>query len=188
MLKDLLLKNRSYRRFDNSVPVSTHTLTHLVELTTLCASGRNAQPLKYKLVNTPETCAKVYETLTWAGYLTDWDGPVAAERPSAYLIQFIDTDIASSCFCDDGIQAQTILLGAVEQGLGGCIVKAVKESALRETLGYDEHLKLNQVIALGVPVEKVYIESIQNNDYKYWRDADGGHHVPKRGVEELVVK
>ena len=126
MLKDLLLRNRSYRRFEQEVRISEEELTELVGLTCLCASARNAQALKYVIVHEEEKCAEVFPQLAWAGYLKDWDGPEEGERPAAYLIQLLDTRIVENCLCDDGIQAQTILLGAVEKGWGGCIIKAFR--------------------------------------------------------------
>lgn len=188
MIRDLLLKNRSYRRFDASQPIDYSVLKSLVELATLCPSARNAQPLKYIIVNSSEQCDKVFNTLAWAGYLTHWPGPDPAERPTAYLIQCIDTDIANHCFCDDGIQAQSILLGAVEKGLGGCIIKAINEPKLRAELAIPDSLKVNQVIALGVPVENIILEPMVNGEYKYWRDEQGGHHVPKRSVDEIIIE
>ena len=116
MLKELLLKNRSYRRFVQDVRISREELTELVGLTRYCASGRNAQALKYKVVADVDLCDKVFPNLAWAGYLKDWDGPEEGERPAAYLIQLLDTSIVENCLCDDGIQAQAILLGAVEKG------------------------------------------------------------------------
>lgn len=187
MLKELLQKNRSYRRFYQNVSVSGQELTDLVALTGLCASGRNAQALKYVMVNDALTCGKVYETLAWAGYLTDWAGPSEGERPSAYLIQVLDTTIVENCLCDDGIQAQTILLGAVEKGLGGCIIKAFKNDELRKILYLPENLKIMYVLALGKPKEHVVIDEIKAGDFKYWREPDGTHHVPKRKVDELIV-
>ena len=89
--------------------------------------------------------------------------------------------------CDDGIQAQTILLGAVEKGYGGCIIKAFKNEALREVLQLPEHLKIMYVIALGKPKETVVLEEMKDGDYKYWRETDGSHHVPKRSLDELVI-
>lgn len=187
MLKDLLVRNRSYRRFDEEARISEEELKELVGLTRWCASGRNAQPLKYAIVSSREECARVFPQLAWAGYLTDWAGPVEGERPAAYLIQLLDTRIVENCLCDDGIQAQTILLGAVEKGWGGCMIKAFKNEPLREVLGLPEYLKIMYVIALGKPVEKVVIEEMKGEDYKYWRDAEGGHHVPKRSEGELVL-
>lgn len=187
MLKELLLKNRSYRRFYQNVCITREELVDLVNLTRYCASGRNAQALKYKLVSDAATCDEVFHTLAWAGYLKDWEGPEEGERPSAYLVQLLDTSIVENCLCDDGIQAQTILLGAVEKGYGGCIVKSFKNDALRQILQLPEQLKIMYVIALGKPKETVVLESMKDGDFKYWRDANGTHHVPKRGIEDLVI-
>lgn len=187
MLRDLLLKNRSYRRFCQEVRITGQELTELVELTRLCASGRNAQPLKYVLVTEEALCAGVFQTLTWAAYLTDWAGPEEGERPAAYLVQVLDTTILESCLCDDGIQAQTILLGAVERGYGGCLIKAFKDEQLREILQLPEHLKIRYVLALGKPKERVQLEEMKGTDFKYWRETDGTHHVPKRTIDELIV-
>lgn len=188
MLKDLLAKNRSYRRFRQNERMSEEELTELVALTRLCASGRNAQALKYVVVHEEKDCARIFPNLAWAGYLTDWVGPAEGERPAAYLIQVLDMRIVENCLCDDGIQAQTILLGATEKGRGGCIIKAFKNEALREVLVLPEYLKIMYVIALGTPAEQVVIEDMQTEDYKYWRDAEGIHHVPKRSVDELIVR
>lgn len=187
MLKDLLLVNRSYRRFYQDHRIPAEELKDLVRLTCYCSSGRNAQPLKYRIVHTPEECSRVFPCLSWAGYLTDWPGPDEGERPSAYLIQLLDTRIVENCLCDDGIQAQTILLGAVEKGWGGCLIKAFKNDALCRVLQIDEELKLMYVIALGKPKEKVVLEPMEGEDYKYWRDAEGVHHVPKRKAEDIIV-
>lgn len=187
MLKDLLLKNRSYRRFYQDVRLTREELTELVDLIRYCASGRNAQPLKYKIVTDEIACKRVFDTLTWAGYLKEWPGPEEGERPSAYLIQVLDTRIVEHCLCDDGIQAQTILLGAVEKGYGGCIIKAFKNDVLRAVLQLSDEFKIMYVIALGKPKETVVLEEMRGDDYKYWREKDGSHHVPKRRTEELIV-
>lgn len=186
MLQDLLKQNRSYRRFDESVKIPGDKLEDLVALTRWCASGRNAQPLKYRIVCDGDLCEKVFPHLSWAGYLTDWEGPAAGERPVAYLIQLLDTRITENCLCDDGIQAQTILLGATEQGWGGCLIKAFKAQPLSEVLEIPGYMKILYVLALGKPAEEVVLEEMQENDYKYWRDARGIHHVPKRPLSELI--
>lgn len=186
VLKDLLLKNRSYRRFNQEVKIPEKELRELVGLARWCPSGRNAQPLKYAIVNTGEGCSQVFPHLAWAGYLTEWPGPEEGERPVAYLIQLLDTRIVENCLCDDGIQAQTLMLGAVEKGYGGCIIKAFKNEALREVLQLPEYMKITYVLALGKPKEEVVIEDMQGEDYKYWRDAEEVHHVPKRSAGEFV--
>lgn len=186
MLSDLLIKNRSFRRFEESVNVSVGDLREMVDAARVSASARNAQPLKYILIQDRERCEAVFPCLAWAGYLKDWPGPEEGERPSAYIVQLHDTSISASYFCDDGIAAQSILLTAVEKGLGGCIIASVKRDELSKILQIPGHLKIIQVIALGKPAEKVVLEEIRDNDIKYWRDEAGVHHVPKRSVDDLI--
>ncbi len=189
VLKDLLLRNRSYRRYYQDIKISRQELTDLVELTRWCSSGRNAQPLKYCLVDDEKVCGEVFETLSWAGYLFDWDGPEEGERPTAYLIQLLDTEIAENCLCDDGLQAQAILLGAVEKNYGGCMIKAFKNDKLRSILNLPDALKIMYVIALGKPKEVIVLDDMSSGgSYKYWREPDGTHHVPKRKIDELIYK
>lgn len=188
-LRDLVLKNRSYRRFKQDVAITMETLRELVDLARLSASAANKQPLKYILSCDPKKNAKIFDTLAWAGYLTDWPGPAEGERPSAYIVILHDTEISKNLDCDHGIAAQSILLGAAERGLGGCMVASIKKDQLREALGIPAHLNIPLVIALGTPAEKVALdETGPDGDIKYWRDADGTHHVPKRPLDELILE
>jgi nitroreductase len=188
MLKDLVLRNRSYRRFDQSVRIPLAVLRELCDLMRLTPSMRNAQPLKYLLVTTEKACASVYPLLGWAGYLKDWGGPVEGERPSAYVIILGDKNIAENFNIDPGIETQTLLLGAVEQGFGGCIIMTVKRDELKAALDIPQHYDVLYVIALGKPVETVVIEPlVPDGDFKYWRDAQHVHHVPKRELKDLIV-
>jgi len=189
MLKDLVRKNRSYRRFYQDAPVSLDTLRELVDLARLSASGANRQPLKYILCADPDTNARVFSSLAWAGYLTDWPGPVEGERPAAYIVILCDKEIAGSAGVDHGIAAQSIMLGATEKGLGGCIIASINKEALRETLDIPPRYDILLALALGKPKEQVVIESVgPDGDIKYYRDAGGVHHVPKRALEELIVQ
>ena len=189
MLKDLILRNRSYRRFDETAAVDHDTLRQLVELARLSASAANLQPLKYILSCARERNALIFAHLAWAGYLAEWRGPAEGERPSAYIIILGDTTIARDCNCDHGIAAQSILLAAAERGLGGCIVGSVKRDELRAALSIPDHLEILLVLALGRPAERVVVETVgADGDIRYWRDADGVHHVPKRALDDLIVR
>lgn len=187
MLHDLVAKNRSYRRFDESVEITLDQLTGWIDLARLSASGRNAQPLKYILSVEREKNAKIFSTLGWAAYLKEWDGPVENERPSAYVVQLLDAAIGKTFFCDDGIAMQSILLGAVEAGYGGCIFRTINKPRLMELLNIPDQYQIINVIALGKPNEKVVIDEIKDGDFKYWRDENGVHHVPKRNINELIL-
>ncbi len=188
MLKELVLKNRSYRRFHEEVRIERGTLRQLVELARLSSSGANLQSLKYLLSTEPEKNARIFATLGWAGYLKEWDGPVEGERPSAYIVMLFDSAIAKTCFWDHGIAAQSIMLGAVEQGLGGCMFGNVNRDELRPVLELDARYEILMVLALGKPKEEVRLVPLPSDgDIRYYRDADGVHHVPKRSLEEIIL-
>jgi nitroreductase len=188
-VRDLVLRNRSYRRFDESHPIGYETLVELVGFARCTPSATNRQPLKYILSADQKTNDGIFPCLTWAAYLKDWDGPAPGERPTAYIVILIDEAITHDWWCDDGIAAQTILLGAVEQGLGGCMIGSIDKERLRQELTIPEHLKIRLVVALGKPAERVVIEDLEpGGDFHYWRDNKGVHHVPKRMVEEIIIK
>lgn len=187
MLKDLILKNRSYRRFYQSERISVQQLREWVNLARNSASARNAQPLKYILCTNETVNAKIFEHLSWAGYLTYWSGPEEGERPSAYIIMLNDNQIPGNYLCDDGIATQSILLGAVEAGFGGCIISSVDRNKLRQTINLSEQFEIIHVLALGKPKETVVLEEMKDGAVKYWRDENQVHHVPKRTLEEIIV-
>lgn len=187
-LKDLIFKTRSYRRFDESRRIEYETLEGLVDLARLSASGANRQPLKYLIYNTPEECERVFPSVVWAAYLKDWDGPVPGERPSGYIIILGDKSISEVFGVDHGIAAQSVMLGATEAGLGGCMIASIKRELLRNELKIPERFEILLILALGKPVEKVIIDEIKNENVRYWRDAEENHHVPKRPLSELILK
>ncbi len=187
MFKDLIRRNRSYRRFYEDVPISIDTLKELVDLARLSATGTNRQPLKFYLSYDQEKNTKIFPLLTWAGMLPEWPGPREGERPSAYIIILGDTEVSKSFGIDHGIAAQTILLGATEMGLGGCIMGSLKKEAQR-LLNIPSQYQILLTIALGKPKEKVVIDTIKpGDDTKYWREKDGTHHVPKRRLEDIII-
>lgn len=188
MIKDLIQKNRSYRRFYEDVRVDIAALHDLVELARLSPSSANMQPLKYFLSCDEKTNGFIFPNLVWAGYLRGWEGPAEGERPSAYIVILGDTGIRKSFGCDHGIAAQSMLLGAVEKELGGCIVGSIKKEKLRAALNIAPELEILLVLALGKPRETVRIEDVCSpKEIKYWRDKDGVHHVPKRSLDDLII-
>jgi nitroreductase len=188
MVRDLVLKSRSYRRFYQDVPVDLETLKGLVDLARQAPSARNAQPLKYILSCDPEKNALIFKHLAWAGYLKTWGGPVEGERPSAYIVVLGDTEISPTFGCDHGIAVQTILLGAAEKGLGGCIIGSVQRPGLQAVLNIPAKYEILLVLAMGKPKETVVLEALgPNGDIKYYRDENQVHHVPKRALKDIIL-
>lgn len=186
---ELVKKTRTYRRFDQSRKVDEAKLKKLVEYASFTPSPANKMPLKYILSTEEEANEKIFATLGWAGYLPDWQGPAEGEKPTAYLVMLRDNEIAKQSATDEGIQAEAIMLGATQMGLGGCIMANIKRNELREALGINERFDIALVLALGYPTERVVIESVkEDGDIKYWHDEENKNHVPKRSAEELIVK
>jgi nitroreductase len=187
-LEELVLKNRTYRRFFENVLITHETLRQLVDLARLSGSAANLQPLKYMLSVDPKLNASIFPHLRWAGYLTEWVGPAEGERPSAYIVILGDQNITKDFGCDYGIVAQSMLLGATELGLGGCMIGSIQRTELRRELEIPSHFEILLVIALGKPRESVKIEVVgPEGDVKYWRDENDIHHVPKRSLDELII-
>lgn len=187
-IQHLANATRSYRRFRGNYPVTETLMKEWINNARVCASAKNAQPLKYRIVTSKDECVKVYETCAWAGYLTDWDGPEESERPTGYIIMANDTTISSTpqAHFDAGIAAQTILLSSTEEGFGGCIIMSFKKKQLIDALQIPEHLDPVFIIALGKPIEDVRLVEMQNGDYKYFRDESMVHYVPKRSLDEIL--
>lgn len=188
MILDLIIKNRSYRRFDSTVKIDSKQIEKWIELARFSASGRNMQPLKYFVCTEEIINKKIFPNLGWAGFLTNWKGPAVNERPVAYIVILHDKSLSDNYFCDDGIAMQSILLGAVEDGFGGCAIGSVNKNKVAKILNLPTNLEILWLIALGKPAEKCVLDEMKNNDIKYWRDSDEIHHVPKRPLSELIYE
>ena len=190
MIKDLIAKNRSCRRFHQDSLITLDALRDLVDLARWSASAGNQQPLKYLLSCDPGKNADIFSTLAWAAALKNWPGPSEGERPSAYIIMLEDTGLSNPWLkCDIGIAAQSILLGATEKGLGGCMIASIQREELRGMLAIPEHLEISLVVALGKPKEEVVVVDVgSSGDVNYWRDDKGVHHVPKRLLDDIIIE
>jgi nitroreductase len=187
-IEHLAHTTRSNRRFREIFPVTPALMEKWVDNTRYCASTKNLQPLRYHVVADADTNAKVFDTLAWAGYLTDWDGPEPGERPTGYIVMAVDTNLCSpkACQIDVGICAQTIMLGATEEGFGGCMIMSFKKAELKEILDMPENLEPVLVLALGRPIEDIRVVDMKDGDYKYYRDENKVHYVPKRSLESIL--
>jgi nitroreductase len=190
MLIELVKKNRSYRGFDESVSVSKETLRELTELARFTASGANLQPLKYRLVFEKNEVDALNGMTRWAKMLKNITLPHEGMYPTAYIAVCVDTTLCANPDApatDIGIAAQTILLGAVEKGLGGCMLGNYEKSEVVNILGLKEQYVPKLLIALGKPRENVMIVDAKDGKTAYYRDENDTHFVPKRTLEDLII-
>lgn len=192
MLKDLVLKNRSYRGYHEERIVSRDELLELVDDARLTASGGNKQPLKYYISNQREEVEAILATTKWAAALPELHLPKPGTHPTAFVIILQDTSIQpnlQAAQIDVGIAAQTITLAATEKGLGGLMIRNFGLKPLSELLALPENLVPILVIALGAPAEEIQLVPVpESGDINYYRDEKGTHYVPKRALEEIVLE
>ena len=192
MLKDLVMKNRSYRGFDESFRFSREELLELVDLTRYTASSVNEQPLKYYIAFEKEEVEQILPLTMWARALKDTQLPHSGMGPSAFIIICQDMNISANTTRfqrDVGIAAQTILLAAVEKGLGGCMIGSFRPDRVAAAFHIPERYAPTLVVALGKPDEEITLVPVgEDGDIRYYRDENGHHFVPKRSLEEILIK
>ena len=186
-IKHLANTTRSYRRFRQIYPVTPELMTQWGDNARVSASAGNKQPLRYRIVTDKEQCAQIFETLTWAAALPDWDGPESGQRPTGYIIMATDSETFKGELWrfDAGIAAQTIMLSSTEEGFGGCIMLSFKRGELKKILSMPEDLEPVLVLALGRPIEDIRLVDAVQGDTTYYRDEQQVHYVPKRKLEDI---
>ena len=189
--KDLVIKNRSYRGFDESVKITRQQLEELVDCARLAPAAQNIQPLKYYLSCDSDTNGIIQPLTRWAGALPDHNLPYEGHRPTAFIVICFDKTIGgeepAKFMKDVGICAQTIMLAAAYQDINGCMIGAFSAEKVAQALSLPSHLHPVLILALGKGDEDIKIVEVQNCATKYYRDANDTHYVPKRSLAEELI-
>ena len=184
MIYEKIISRRTIRKYlQKEIP--EEVLLKCVEAARLSPSGANLQPLKYVIVNNQKLLKEVFSTLSWAGYLPDYQ-PRDEEMPRAYIIILLDKKIRQNPGHDAGIASMSISMAAYDESLGSCILGAVDREKLRQALNIPDNLDIVLVVALGYPAENPVVDKVGEKDIKYWLDEKGILHVPKRGLQDIV--
>lgn len=191
MFKDLVVKNRSYRGYDESFRFTKEQLLEFVDGARLTPSSVNAQPLRYYVAWEKEKVDVIQAQTRWAMGLPELHLPHDGMHPTAFIIICQDLRISDSLNQyqkDVGIAAQTMLLAAAEQELGGCMIGSFSARGLKAGLELPEYLQPMLVVAFGKPAEKIVLtEAERDGDVRYYRDENDVHYVPKRKLEDIVL-
>ncbi len=187
MFSELVKSARSFRNFDPSYKISDKTMRELIELCRYTPSTANSQSIKFAYANSESSCEKIFPMLGWAGYIKENKPPYDGNVPTAYILVCYDTAISNELEIDAGICAQTIVLGAMDKGIGACMIGSFNKEKAAELFSLPENIKPRLFIALGRPAETVEIVDIKNGDVKYYRDGKKVHIVPKRTTDELIA-
>ena len=189
--KELVVKNRSYRGYDHTRWIAREELLDMVDCARLAASSVNKQPLKYVLVYEPAQVEAFHPLTKWARALPDMVLPHPGKEPTAFIVICLDKTLSENekVFTRDlGIVAQTILLRAVEMGLGGCMIGNFVRAEVSAALSLPEHLEPLLVVAVGKPDEEIVLVDLpEDGNTNYYRDENDVHYVPKRALEDIVL-
>ena len=191
MIIDLVKKNRSCRGYNADRQLKKEELLELADCARLCASSINIQPLKYYLAWEKDEVARIQALTAWAGALPQMRLPHPGMEPTAFIVICQDTDLFKSTARfqkDVGIVAQTMLLAAVEKGLGGCMIGNFSPEKLSAELSLEDHIVPLLIVALGEPAEKIVLTEIEPGESTdYYRDENDVHYVPKRRLEDVIL-
>ena len=183
-LDTLLKRNRSYRGYDPAKPITEATLREIVSVTTLVASGMNAQRLRFRLIPT-EKAAMVHPLIKLGAALPQEHLPHPGTEPQGYIVVCAEGGHSKIVDIDLGIAAQSMLLKAVDMGLNGIMVLNFKPEELKQTL--DLPLEPLMVIGIGKGAERIFLTQAQSGGSLNYYRKDGVHFVPKLSVDELIV-
>lgn len=180
---DVMMTRRTIRRFQQR-PVEKKLLQRCIDAARLAPSAANLQPLEYILVTDPARCSALFPALHWAAYLEPAWTPAESERPTAYIV-VITRSGTPFTLRDMGLATAHMVLLAEAEGLGSCILCNIDKERIHQVLGIPESYIVDAVVALGYKAEAPVVEE-REDTVKYWRDAYGVLHVPKRPLSSVL--
>ena len=181
----LLLKNRSHRAYDTTYTVAMRQLEAIVSVNTRIPSGRNAQRLRFKLLDAAAGGKDFCRFLHLGGYLPELHLPAPGTEPQAFIIACSTEAESPTIDIDLGISLQSMALKAVEIGLNALIVRAFDKDAVKDALGLG--LEPLAVLAVGKGLDKIeLVEVPSGSDLRYYRE-NGVHYVPKLQLKDLLL-
>ncbi len=185
-LDTLLRRNRSHRAYDTSYEVVMRQLEAIVSVNPKLPSGRNAQTLRFRLLDAAGGGESFCSLLRLGGYLPELHLPAPGTEPRAFIVVFSTEAESPVVDIDLGISLQSMALKAVEIGLNALIVKAFNRQEVKEALGLT--LDPLAVLAIGKGTENIVLDEVSaGSDLRYYRTADGVHHVPKIKIDDLLI-
>lgn len=187
-MMEFLRTRRTYRRFEQR-PVAPELLTEAVDAARIASCGNNRQTLKYMIVESPEAVAAVQPLVHWAASLPPELGcPKPGEQPVAFIAVLQDERLPGCSDTDVGLAMGSMTAAAWAHGVGSCLMGSIDRPALTELLGLPEGVKLRYMVAFGYPSHQSHLVPVQDGSTKYYLDSNRDYCVPKRPMEEVLLK
>jgi nitroreductase len=187
-IEEAIYKRRTIRRFRQK-PIDIEILKKLIDYARIAPMARNIQALEFIIVKDDKIRARVLKLINFAGSLPEEQRtPEPGREPTAYIIVLLNTSIKESYVdFDVGAAVENILLGAIKYGIGSCWMGNINGRKIKGLLNIPDNYQIKHVISLGYPDEESVIEPF-NGSFTYWKDDTGLMHVPKRSLDNLILK
>ncbi|MHA1147248.1 MAG: nitroreductase family protein [Promethearchaeota archaeon] len=186
-IEEAIYKRRTIRRFKQE-PIPIDFLKKLIDYGRLAPMGNNIQSIEFILITDSKMREKVFPLTAWAGSLPkEKRVPEEGRRPTAYIVVLINTEIKKVADADEAAAVENILLGATSKGIGTCWMGSINRPKLKELLEIPDKYDLKHLISLGYPDEESIMEPYEGS-FKYWKDDTGKMHVPKRSLDDVILK
>ena len=184
---ELIKKRRTIRKF-KALPVEYDTLIKLIDIARVSPSAANLQSLKYAVITDEKTRLELYPFIKYAGYTPEWEMPFEI-TPTSFIAVINDTEIRPNekSEVDAGISLMALTLAAEDEGLGSCIIASVNREEAAKILNLDEKLHILYLIGIGHPDQTNALVDVEER-VKYTLDGCGNFNVPKRSLEEIIIK
>lgn len=161
-----ILQNRRSIRSYTGEDIPEETLKQILQAGLLAPSGRGVRPWQFVVVRDRGTLEQMARCRTaGAGMLA---GAAAA------VVVLGDESLTDVWVEDCSIAMTCMHLTADALGVGSCWVQGrlrtgpdgrLAEEALRELLGYPEHLRLEAVLSLGMPADRPAPHTLEELDW-----------------------
>ena len=185
---EFLRTRRTYRRFEQR-PVAPEILTEAVDAARIASCGANRQTVRYIVVQSADAVAAVQPLVHWAAYLPPEQGqPSPTSCPPRSLRFCRTTTCPARPDVDVGLVLGSLTAAAWAHGVGSCIIGAIDRPALTRLLALPDGVRLCYMVALGYPTHASKLVEMQDGSVKYYLDENRGYCVPKRSMDEVLLK
>lgn len=185
---EFLRTRRTYRRFEQR-PVAPEILTEAVDAARIASCGANRQTVRYIVVQSADAVATVQPLVHWAAYLPPEQGqPKPDELPTAFIAVLQDDNLPGASDVVVGLALGSLTAAAWAHGVGSCIMGAIDRPALTRLLALPDGVRLCYMVALGYPTHASKLVEMQDGSVKYYLDESRGYCVPKRSMDEVLLK
>ncbi len=189
---EAVTRRRSIREF-KAKTVAYRILEKCVDAARLAPTAMNCQLCEYIIVDDEKLLPQVLGAVNiLSGVPKPEEGWSPGRRPKAYIITLINTELEAkigagrtNIHYDVGLAMENMVLVALEQGLGSCLMTSIDRGELRQVLNIADKYEIAMLLALGYPDENPTVE-VAADSIKRWIDKRGVRHIPKRRLEDIV--